>query len=104
MIVTVTCPVNTIEIRYGAISFLADADHQLQVPDYVAKSVVAMPGFSASEDLSGLDIAEAIAASEPYECNYILLAYNQQLGDVETRVERAGAVFGSRGSPSVSSL
>lgn len=81
MIVTVTLPANATRVTYGALSFLADENQQLDVPAYVAKSFSTLGGVNVVGDIS-LTAAELLAATADdalFESNYIFQAYGKPL-------------------------
>ena len=101
MIVTVNCPNNAQKVNYGATGFPLDSTHQLEVPDYVAKSVITLAGFTCSADLSAT-YAALLGADEPYEANYLFGAYSKALPDPDDRIAEALTLLGDNGPPSVS--
>lgn len=101
----VKVPKNISTVRYGICQFLVSDDHTLSLPDYVAKTLLTLSGFTCDNDLSSLDEVEALRAltkKEAYAANYIFMAYNKDLGALSDRVERAAVLMEENGAPTVS--
>lgn len=101
MIVTVQCASGKSAVRYGDCNFLISDDGTLDLPDYVAKSVCALSGFSSSADLSP-SAATLLAADEPFEATYLFWAYGKPLPDEDQRIAEAGLLLAQLGVPTCS--
>lgn len=102
MIVTVNCPANTNAVKYGITTFPVGGETTLDLPDYVAKSVITLSGFTCGADLSAT-YAALLGADEPWEANYLFGAYGQALPDPADRIAEALTLLGDKGPPAVSS-
>lgn len=101
MIVTVQGPLNVIDVRFGLLHFKPESDGTLDLPDYVAKAIVALPGFSSVANLTATATA-MVQASAPAETNYLFGAYGQELPEFDQRVADAVALVTARGLPTCS--
>lgn len=101
MIVTVNCQSGKISVRYGIAEFQISEDATLDLPDYVAKQVCTLSGFSSSADLSA-PAATMLAADDPSEANYIFWAYGKPLPEEDVRIAEAGLLLAQRGEPACS--
>lgn len=103
MIVQVNCPSDKTSVRYGQAEMKPDESHHLDVPNYVARQLVSLPGFSSSANLVASS-ASMLAASvaEDGECNYIFWGHSVTLPDLATRHDDAVALLADRGDPAVS--
>lgn len=78
MIVQVTVPNNTVEVKYGSMSIMPDGQNHIDVPDYVAKSLITIPNVTCPIDLSA-SYDSMLEGSERYMTNHIFWVYGQQL-------------------------
>lgn len=101
MIVQVNCAGGKSAVQYGKSQFQVSDDGTLELPDYVAKSVCGLAGFSSSADLSP-SAATLLAADEPSEANYLFWAYGKSLPDEDQRIAEAGLLLAQRGNPACS--
>lgn len=79
MIVQITVPGNTNSVRYGKVNMLPDEAFHLDVPDYVAKTLITVPGVTCPADLSVSLDAMLAATVDRFETNYIFWAYGKVL-------------------------
>lgn len=105
MIVSVTVPAGTSQIKYGACIMAPDPGNTIPVPDYVAKTLCTLPGFSTSPALT-LTPAQLLAAgpaSANWQASYLLRAWNKPLsGDTTADFNAATALLAAQGAPAVS--
>lgn len=78
MIVSVTLPVGATGVRYGKIEMLGDDDRKMDVPNYLAKAIMALPGAVGMPEMQ--TTAQLIAGTEDeFELNYLFLAHGRQI-------------------------
>lgn len=96
-IVNVRLPAGKIKCAYGATGLGVNEDNSVDVPKYVAKTLVAAGG-ACDDPLTG-SVASLLAASndESGEQNYLFWAHHQPLGDNAA----AQDLLTARGEPSV---
>jgi hypothetical protein len=76
MIVSVTLPANARGVIYGGATLLAADDHTLDVPDYVAKAILALPGVTGPAQKGS--VAAMLAAADGYsELSFIFHAFGR---------------------------
>jgi len=76
MIVSITLPANAAGAKYGRIEFQAAEDHTLDIPDYVAKALLTLPGAFGLPEMS--PTADLLArADADWELNYLFLAHGR---------------------------
>lgn len=92
-IVKCQLPAGKTKVSYGGASLGVDTDGSVEIPKYVAKTLVAA-GATCADPLTG-SVASLLAGSTSSEQNYIFLAYDQPLGG------DASALLAARGEPAV---
>lgn len=105
MIVTVNCPAGAHTVKYGQASMLPESDGSIDVPAYVAKTLLGVSGFSTGASLSGTaaSILNGLSVSDQWEAIYILRAYGKQVsGDPATDWAAAKALMSANGEPAAS--
>lgn len=102
-IVVVTAKAGTSKVKYGQSEFQVAQDGTIDVPGYVAHTLLTLDGFTSAPALT--DTAAALlAATDPgaaFEANYIFWAYGQPI-PAENQITAAGALLTARGEPTVS--
>lgn len=78
MIVQVTVPNDTSDVRYGKLTMQPDDNFHVDVPEYVAKKLITLAGVTCQDDLSASYDA-LLAASERFETNYLFWSYGKLL-------------------------
>ena len=96
MIVNCQLPAGKSKVAYGAGALGVNDDNTVDIPQYVAKTLVAA-GATCADPLAGT-VAGLLAASSSAEQQYIFWSYNKSPG---TPTE-ANALFAERGEPAVS--
>lgn len=99
MIVNVSFPPEIVQVRYGQAIMEPDAG-VLQVPAYIGKELVTLPGVTCQNDLSATASA-LLGAGVEFEANYLFYAYGMGL-PATSRITAALAVLSDRGQPAVS--
>lgn len=116
MIVKVTFPNGVTEVKYGKGMMLVDENHQLDVPAYVAKTLLTLQGTSAQPAIPETAQQLLAAIEDRYETNNLFWAHGQRLpqdevikheGQDDEIVEAdwlglAGQLLLNRGEPVVS--
>ena len=85
MIVDVTLPAGRLSVMYGGSKLGADDTRVLSIPEYVAKTVLTLPG-TTGPDLSAQTAAQYLAATtsdDEFEANYIFWAYGKPVPDTD---------------------
>jgi len=98
MIVTLTFPSGIERVAYGAAGMMPDKG-TLDVPDYVAKSLLTLSGVTGPSVVG--TVPDLMAADADYELNYMFLAYGVRppMTDVQAQAQ---VLFTARGEPPVS--
>ncbi len=96
MIVTVTLPPGKVAVSYGLIGLGVNNDGTVEIPQYVAKSLIAA---GCSGDPCPSSIPTYINGGPDWEAIYMLQAYGQPItGGKSAAVD----IFNARGEPGVS--
>ena len=102
MITTISVPNGTTQVSYGKIILQPDENSQLEVPDYVAFTLLKQAGVAlVSGAAAGSALALLTAADQDWEANYIFQAYGKPL-PVQPRLTAAIALLTANGEPTVS--
>jgi hypothetical protein len=99
-IVTIQCPLSVSRVGYGRVGLHPDGAGQLVVPDYVAKTMLTLPGVTGPA-LTESAAALLAAVDEDFETNYLFLAFGRPLPD-DNKVSAASALLAANGEPAVS--
>lgn len=102
MIVTISVPAGTTAVKYGRMSTAPDENNQLELPDYVANTLLTIGGVAlVSGAAAGTAAALLAALDADFEANYLFWAYGQLL-PAEDKITAALALLAARGVPAVS--
>lgn len=78
MIVSAKAPAGAVKAKYGMIEMLVADDGTLDVPAYVAKTLVGKAGFTTDANISASAV-QMLGAGEIHEAQYILQAYGKPI-------------------------
>jgi hypothetical protein len=102
MITTISVPNGTTQVSYGKIILQPDENSQLEVPDYVAFTLLKQAGVAlVSGAAAGSALALLTAIDQDWEANYIFQAYGQSL-PAAPRLAAGITLLNARGEPASS--
>ena len=99
-IVMIQIPLSANGVSYGRSKLQADQNGQLQIPDYVAKTLLNLSGVTGPA-ISGTEATLLAAADDDWEANYLFWAFGQQPPPTG-KVAAASALLTTNGVPFVS--
>lgn len=98
-VVKIFLPASAEGAKYGRATIQAADDHGIDVPAYVAKQILTLPGVTGPAQAQS-SAALLAAADEDFECNYLFWAFGQPLPEAD-RLAAAAALLTANGDPAV---